>query len=229
MLVSGQHKPPLATLCIQPRPPLPAPRFWRAGIVISFLSCGWLSPLLDLSLDSTSSSRIIQFSDSRSVSLTPWLPQNFISPLRTDCWGRGTIRLYVLDVNNSLYFLYHLCLKLWFFFKRFCCCYCCGWFLKSLLNCYNTLLFAVLVFWPGGVWGLSSPTRDGTCACCVGGWSLNHWPPGKSFKLWLLRLWAGETFSLSLFLLFLEAYSTVDACALGACVHVCVSLRPHGL
>ena len=158
MLVSGQHKPPLATLCIQPRPPLPAPRFWRAGIVISFLSCGWLSPLLDLSLDSTSSSRIIQFSDSRSVSLTPWLPQNFISPLRTDCWGRGTIRLYVLDVNNSLYFLYHLCIK-----------------------------------------------------------------------LWLLRLWAGETFSLSLFLLFLEAYSTVDACALGACVHVCVSLRPHGL
>ena len=30
-------------------------------------------------------------------------------------------------------------------------------------------------------------------------------PPGKSFKLWLLRLWAGETSGLSLFLLFLEA------------------------
>ena len=27
MLVSGQRKPPLATLCIQPRPPPPAPRF----------------------------------------------------------------------------------------------------------------------------------------------------------------------------------------------------------
>ena len=50
---------------------------------------------------------------------------------------------------------------------------------------------------------------------------LTSGPPGKSFKLWLLRLWAGETFSLSLFLLFLKAYSPVVACALGACVHVC--------
>ena len=30
------------------------------------------------------------------------------------------------------------------------------------------LLFYVLVFWPGGMWNLSSPTRDGICNPCIG-------------------------------------------------------------
>ena len=36
------------------------------------------------------------------------------------------------------------------------------------------LLFYVLVFWPRGMWDLSSPTRDGTCTLCIGRQSLNH-------------------------------------------------------
>ena len=30
------------------------------------------------------------------------------------------------------------------------------------------LLLFVLVFWPGGMWDLRSPTRDQTCAPCIG-------------------------------------------------------------
>ena len=37
------------------------------------------------------------------------------------------------------------------------------------------LLFYVLVFWPWGVWDLSSPTRDRTLIPCIGRRSLNHW------------------------------------------------------
>ena len=37
------------------------------------------------------------------------------------------------------------------------------------------LLFYVLVFWPQGMWDLSSPTRDRTRTHCVGRRSLNHW------------------------------------------------------
>ena len=36
------------------------------------------------------------------------------------------------------------------------------------------LLFCVLVFWPQGVWNLSTPTRDWTCNSCTGKRSLNH-------------------------------------------------------
>ena len=36
------------------------------------------------------------------------------------------------------------------------------------------LLFYVLVFWPRGVWYLSSPSGDGTHAACIGRRSLNH-------------------------------------------------------
>ena len=38
------------------------------------------------------------------------------------------------------------------------------------------LLFYALVFWPWGMWYLSSPTGDWTCSPCIGKWSLN--PPG---------------------------------------------------
>ena len=36
------------------------------------------------------------------------------------------------------------------------------------------LLLYVLVFWPGGMWDLSSQTRDQTHIPCIGGGSLNH-------------------------------------------------------
>ena len=41
------------------------------------------------------------------------------------------------------------------------------------------LLFCVLVFWPQGMWDLSSPTRERTCTPCTGRQSLNHWTTGK--------------------------------------------------
>ena len=37
------------------------------------------------------------------------------------------------------------------------------------------LLFYVLVFWPRGMWDLSSLTRDRTCSPCTGRQSLNRW------------------------------------------------------
>ena len=37
------------------------------------------------------------------------------------------------------------------------------------------LLFYVLVFWPQGMWDLSSLPRDGTCIPCIGRQSLNDW------------------------------------------------------
>ena len=36
-------------------------------------------------------------------------------------------------------------------------------------------LFYVLVFWPWGIWDLSSGTRAWTCIPCIGRWSLTHW------------------------------------------------------
>ena len=37
------------------------------------------------------------------------------------------------------------------------------------------LLFYISVFWPWGMWDLSSITRDWTCAPCFGRQNLNHW------------------------------------------------------
>ena len=39
------------------------------------------------------------------------------------------------------------------------------------------LLFYVLVFWPRGMWDLSSPTRNRTRTPFIGRRSLNHWTP----------------------------------------------------
>ena len=36
-------------------------------------------------------------------------------------------------------------------------------------------IFHVLVFWPPGLWDLSSSTRGWTCSPCIGRGSLNHW------------------------------------------------------
>ena len=38
-------------------------------------------------------------------------------------------------------------------------------------------LFYVLCFWPGGSWGLGSPTRSQTCTPCLGRGSLSHCTP----------------------------------------------------
>ena len=54
------------------------------------------------------------------------------------------------------------------------------------------LLFYVLVFWPRGMWDLSSLTRDWTCTPCIGRRSLNHWTAREvtrvsiSFKFWCI-------------------------------------------
>ena len=41
------------------------------------------------------------------------------------------------------------------------------------------LLFYVLIFWPQGMWDLSSPTRDGTHTPCLEGEVLATGLPGK--------------------------------------------------
>ena len=37
------------------------------------------------------------------------------------------------------------------------------------------LLFDALIFWPRGMWDISSPTRDRTLTSCIGRRSLYHW------------------------------------------------------
>ena len=46
---------------------------------------------------------------------------------------------------------------------------------KVLLNLLQYCLFYVLVVWLGGMWDLSSITRDITCTPCLGKQSCNHW------------------------------------------------------
>ena len=48
-------------------------------------------------------------------------------------------------------------------------------------------LFAVLVFWPRGMWDLSSPTRDGNCTPCIGKKSPNPWTTREVPKNDLLK------------------------------------------
>ena len=61
--------------------------------------------------------------------------------------------------------------------------------LKIIIEFFTILLlFCVLVFWPWGMWDLSSPTSDWTFIPCIGRWGLNHWttrevPPGIFFIL----------------------------------------------
>ena len=61
-------------------------------------------------------------------------------------------------------------------------------FLKSLLNLLPyCFCFMFLVFWPRGMWDLSSPTRDRTHTSCIGRRSPNHCAtkevPGKLLKM----------------------------------------------
>ena len=45
---------------------------------------------------------------------------------------------------------------------------------KVFIEFFKIILFDVLVFWPQGIWDLSSPTGDQTCPPCLGRQSLNH-------------------------------------------------------
>ena len=46
------------------------------------------------------------------------------------------------------------------------------------------LLFYIFwfCFWPWGMWGLASLTRDHTCTPCIGRQSLNRWTTSYFFK-----------------------------------------------
>ena len=68
-----------------------------------------------------------------------------------------------------LFCRYQICLYLIFFFDV-------DHFFKSLLNLLPyCFCFMFLVFWPRGMWDLSSLTRDQTRTPCIGRRSLNHW------------------------------------------------------
>ena len=58
------------------------------------------------------------------------------------------------------------------FFKKF---FLCGPFLVFIEFVTILLLVYVLVFWPLGMWDLSTPTRDQIWTPCIGSWSPNHW------------------------------------------------------
>ena len=75
--------------------------------------------------------------------------------------------------------------------------------------CYNiasVLCFGV--FWPKGIWDLSSPTRDWTCTPCLGRWSFNHWTtrevPYFSIKMVSIKMWMNRMFISSSICSFIE-------------------------
>ena len=61
-------------------------------------------------------------------------------------------------------------------------------FLKSVKFVTTLLLFHVLVFWPHGMWDLSSPTRNQTLTLCIERWSLNHCTTRESWWIRFDRL-----------------------------------------
>ena len=65
----------------------------------------------------------------------------------------------------------------WFPFFPFCYRFFLTWTIFKVFTEFVTrlLLFYVLVFWPGGMWDLSFPSRDRTCNLCIGRPSLKHW------------------------------------------------------
>ena len=86
----------------------------------------------------------------------------------TNVLPTNSAQAFVIFSSHPHQHLLSLCLKKIFFL--------CGPFLKSLLNLLQyCLCFMFLAFWTGGMWYLSSPTRDRTCTPCIGRQSLNHW------------------------------------------------------
>ena len=60
----------------------------------------------------------------------------------------------------------------------------CRPFLKSLSNLLQyCFCFMFWIFWPQGLWDLSSATRNQIRTPCTGRWSLNHWPLAMSLQL----------------------------------------------
>ena len=54
-----------------------------------------------------------------------------------------------------------------------------------------------MLYWPWGMWDLSSLTRDQSCSFCIGRWSRNHWTtrevPKQNFRESFSRLHLGNT------------------------------------
>ena len=66
----------------------------------------------------------------------------------------------------------------------------CTWFLSMV----STLFFFFFLAKLHSMFDLSSPTRDQTCAPCIGSWSLNHWTTKKApwfllLSILLIRTW----------------------------------------
>ena len=66
--------------------------------------------------------------------------------------------------------------------SSFCCCCFRVFFLGEGGRCLS-------LYWPQGMWDLSSLTRDRTCASCSGSSVLTSWLPGKSHPLTLVCPW----------------------------------------
>ena len=54
-----------------------------------------------------------------------------------------------------------------------------------------------MLYWPWGMWDLSSLTRDQSCSFCIGRWSRNHWTtrevPKQNFRESFSHLHLGNT------------------------------------
>ena len=122
---------------------------------------------------------VVPTDESRPV---PWMSQQH----HTVWIFLGTFRqcLYLLQTNNnnsnnkihgsalvhrSVPKYYHSCLERHFYLLIF---YCFKVFIEFVTI---LLLFYVLVFWPRGMWDLSSPTRDRARTPRIGSRSLNQW------------------------------------------------------
>ena len=100
------------------------------------------------------------------------------------CWSHSTFFIKIRKLFNFFYSVATIKLKgnmgihsNFFFFDV-------DHFQNLYWICYNTasVLWCLFVclFWPWGMWDLSSTTKDWTCTPCIGRWSLNHWTAGKS-------------------------------------------------
>ena len=105
-------------------------------------------------------------------------PRPIIDGTSHDSFKRSDgIYIYTCYLNIQIQFCIPnvLFLKVFFFW--------CG-DLESLFEFVIILfLFNILVFWPGGMWDLSSLTRDRTCNPCIGSGSLSQDRPMYSHLL----------------------------------------------
>ena len=90
--------------------------------------------------------------------------------------------LFYFCINNTLLYFDISFLSFFFFLT---------WTIFKVFVEFVTilLLFYVLVFWPLGMWDLSSPARDWTRITCTGRQSLNHWTAREVPTLTFLCQW----------------------------------------